>query len=152
MSDARDRDREALLELDRETLLELLFHQIRNIWRVDGLYFLGIEKRFGLEAATEVDAECWAAMATLEARSLRTLLGLGEGLEPLARALAMTSWAWDDEVKELESGAGRVVFRVMRCRTQLTRLRRASTSSPADPSGSAISGPLPRPSAAGSSA
>lgn len=39
-------DRETLVEMPSEKLLDYFFFQIRNIWRVDGLYFLGIVKKF----------------------------------------------------------------------------------------------------------
>ncbi len=133
MTEARDRDRRALAALGRDELLELFFHQIRNVWRVDGLYFLGIEQRFGTEAATAVDRDCWRTMASLEAKALRKLLGLGDGLEPLARALSMTSWALDHEEKELERLEGKVVFRVLNCRTQVTRLKKGLEEFPCKP-------------------
>ncbi|MFQ6081041.1 MAG: hypothetical protein ACE5OW_05185 [Candidatus Bathyarchaeia archaeon] len=37
-------DREMLVKMPLEKLLDFSFLQIRNLWRVDGLYFLGIEK------------------------------------------------------------------------------------------------------------
>jgi len=52
-------DREMLAKMPIEKLLDFFFLQIRNLWRVDGLYFLGIEKKFGTEAATEIDAGVW---------------------------------------------------------------------------------------------
>jgi len=124
VTDARQMDRDMLLQLDKVQLLDLFFHQIRNVWRVDGLYFLGIEKRFGTDPATAVDADCWRTMATIEAKALRKMLDLGDGLEPLARALSMTSWALDHMEKELEVLDGKVLFRVINCRTQVTRLRK----------------------------
>lgn len=130
MSGARDRDREMLLALDREQLVDLFFHQIRNIWRVDGLYFLGIEQRVGTGAATDVDTECWRTMAKLEAQSLKLLLGLGAGLDDLARGLLLTSWALDHEAKELEQRPDEVVFRVIDCRTQTTRLKKGLAEFP----------------------
>lgn len=133
MTEARDRDRAALAALEKEQLLELFFHQIRNIWRVDGLYFLGIEKRFGTEPATDVDKDCWRTMASLEARALKGLFGLGDGVEPLGRALAMTSWALDHEEKELEAREGKVVFKVLNCRTQVTRLKKGLDEFPCKP-------------------
>ena len=56
-------DREMLAKMPIEKLLDFFFLQIRNLWRVDGLYFWGIEKKFGTEAATEIDADVWAVMA-----------------------------------------------------------------------------------------
>lgn len=124
MSTARERDEAMLLELDHEQLMDLFFHQIRNIFRVDGLYFLGIEERFGTAAATEVDAECWRTMATLEARNLRRMLGLGDGLDDLARGLRLTSWALDHQEKDFIQEDARLTYRVMNCRTQTTRLKK----------------------------
>jgi len=88
-------DRELLRKLGEERLFDIFFLQIRNLWRVDGLYFLGIEAKFGTEAATEIDAECWKTMAILEAKSLRKLFQI-EGnvdLTTLMFLLRNTSWA-----------------------------------------------------------
>ena len=71
-------DREILAKMPMEKLLDFFFLQIRNLWRVDGLYFLGIEKRFGTEAATEIDAGVWEAMAQIEAKSLQRMFNVGE--------------------------------------------------------------------------
>ncbi|MCJ7699422.1 hypothetical protein MUO56_04160, partial [Candidatus Bathyarchaeota archaeon] len=61
-------DRETLAKMPlKKLLLDSFFLQIRNIWRVDGLYFLGIERKFGTEAATEIDAGVWESMAAIEA-------------------------------------------------------------------------------------
>ena len=66
-------DREMLAKMPIEKLLDFFFLQIRNLWRVDGLYFLGIEKKFGTEAATEIDSGVWEAMAQIEAKSLQKM-------------------------------------------------------------------------------
>ena len=70
-------DREMLAEMPIEKLLDFFFLQIRNLWRVDGLYFLGIEEKFGTEAATEIDARVWQIMAQIEARSLQRMFQSG---------------------------------------------------------------------------
>src|SRR4030042_988781 len=64
-------DRKTLEKMPTEKLLDYFFLQIRNLWRVDGLYFLGVEKRFGTEVATEIDAAVWETMAAIEAKSLQ---------------------------------------------------------------------------------
>jgi len=106
-------------------LLDLFFYHIRNLWRVDGLYFLGVEERFGTEAATAIDTNCWALMGKLEARELKTLLDVKEGDVPsLMYALRNTSWSLDQRDKEIEVTKARGVYRVTRCRTQETRIRK----------------------------
>ncbi|MFX0088864.1 MAG: DUF6125 family protein, partial [Candidatus Hodarchaeota archaeon] len=68
-----EEDRKMLSKIPKEELLDFFFFQIRNIWRTDGLYFLGIEEEFGTEAATEIDAQVWQTMAQIEAKSLRRM-------------------------------------------------------------------------------
>ena len=62
-------DRDMLAEISMEKLLSYFFLQVRNLWRVDGLYFLGIERKFGTDAATEIDSGVWEIMGQLEACS-----------------------------------------------------------------------------------
>jgi len=42
---------------------------------------LGIEKKFGTEAATEIDASVWEAMAGIEAKSLQKMFHVSENLD-----------------------------------------------------------------------
>ncbi|MCK4435967.1 hypothetical protein KAU87_04060, partial [Candidatus Bathyarchaeota archaeon] len=78
MSWPTNQDLIMLRKLPREKLLELFFLQVKNLWRVDGLYFLGIEKQFGTEAATEIDSDCWKIMGKIEARELKEKLAIKE--------------------------------------------------------------------------
>ena len=124
-------DKEMLNKLSKEKFFELFFQQIRNVWRVDGLYFLGIEERFGTDAATSVDASCWRAMGKIEARELKSLLGVNEPTIPaLIEALRHTSWALYQTGKEAEVWQERAVFRVTECRTQKTRIKKGLAEFP----------------------
>ena len=117
-------DREILDQLDREQLYQYLSMQIRNLWRVDGLYFLGIEKRHDVEEATEVDAECWLYMGKVEARELKNFLGI-EAPDPaqVLFLLRHTSWALSHELKSFSVDPdGGATFSVDKCRTQMIRL------------------------------
>lgn len=118
------KDRRMLAELPMEKLLDYFFLQIRNIWRVDGLYFLGIEKRFGTESATEVDAGVWETMAAIEAKSLTRMFNVGENpdLATIIRLLRKSSWALDQPFKETEVGDKRATLSIDKCRTQEARL------------------------------
>ncbi|MEM2144555.1 MAG: DUF6125 family protein [Candidatus Jordarchaeaceae archaeon] len=126
-----DEDRNWLQSLSIERLVEFLSLQISNIWRVDGLYFLGIEEKFGTEAATNIDRNCWNTLARLEARDLKQFLGLeGEDLESFMAALRATSWALYQEKKEWKVESNKAVFRVTSCRTQKSRIRKGLTEFP----------------------
>ena len=125
MSLRDENDRKMLAGLPPETLVDLLALHIRNVWRVDGFYYLGIEERSGTEAATEIDAACWRVMGRIEARALREILG-DDGTTPegFIRLLRHTSWALDLWAKEDETTGDTAVLRVTDCGTQNTRLRK----------------------------
>ena len=118
-------DRKLLMSLDKEKMLDLFFLHIRNLWRVDGLYFLGIEERFGTSAATDIDVKCWELMGKLEARELKRIFGFNEvDVSKLLELLQFTSWALDQSSKEVKIKKNRGKYRVIKCRTQETRMRK----------------------------
>jgi hypothetical protein len=121
-----------LASMPVETLLDYLFLQVRNLWRVDGLYFLGIEKEFGTEAAKEVDAGVWEAMAAIEAKSLQRMFQFGHNpsLAKIMALLQRSSWALDQPFKIVEIRRDRAVLGVKRCRTQETRLNKGLSEFP----------------------
>lgn len=117
-------DREMLAKMPMEKLLDFFFLQIRNLWRVDGLYFLGIEKRFGTEAATGIDAGVWETMAQIEAKSLQRMFKVGENpdVHTIIELLRRSSWALDQPFKTVEISDKKATLSVDRCRTQEARL------------------------------
>jgi len=134
MTTSQYADHDSLSSLRKEQLVDLLNFQIRNIWRVDGLYFLGVERQFGTDAATRIDMECWKTMGKLEARQLRELLGPTDGsVAEFMRRLGLTSWALDHEDKQIEVQNDRGILRVLNCGTQVTRLRKGLEEFPCRP-------------------
>jgi hypothetical protein len=113
-----------LKKMGTDKLLDYFFLQIRNLWRVDGLYFLGIDKEFGTKAATEIDADVWEAIAGIEAKTLQKMFGVGKEPDVLAimSLLKKSSWAMDQPFKTVEIGSKKAVLRINRCRTQETRV------------------------------
>ena len=124
VENTRHLDRELLASKDKEELIDLLFYHLRNYWAVDGLYFIGIEERFGTEAATEIDAWVWEVMGRIEAKKLKALLGIeGNDIPAVFRALKHSGWSLDLEFKEYEEGGrDRAIIRNRKCRVQNTRL------------------------------
>lgn len=119
-------DYEMLKKMPQKTLLSLLHMHTRNLWRVDGLYFLGIEEKFGTEAATQIDTNCWKILGKLEARELKNLLHIEKtDIPALMHALRNTSWSLYQEEKQMESTASKGVYRVTKCRVQETRINKA---------------------------
>lgn len=110
--------------LDRDKLLDLLFLHIRNLWRVDGLYFLGIEERFGTDAAAGIDAGVWLSMAVIEAKALRRMFGVAENadVKAIMMLLGKSSWALDQPFKTVMIEDNCATLSVDKCRTQEARL------------------------------
>jgi hypothetical protein len=117
--------------LPKQKLLDLILMQVRNVFRVDGLYFLGIEEKFGTAAAIRIDEQCWKTMAAIEARDVRKLLDKTQFTIPdIMNALRFTCWSLDHKDKEIETSQKRGIFRVTHCRTQLTRRRKGLSEFP----------------------
>ena len=125
-------DRQMLVSMASEKLLDYLFLQVRNLWRVDGLYFLGIEKKFGTEVATEIDVGVWEAMATIEARSLQKMFHAEDNptVPEIVDLLCKSSWALDQPFKTVEVDNKRAVLWVKRCKTQESRLNKGLSEFP----------------------
>jgi hypothetical protein len=56
---------------------------------VDGMWYMMVERHFGLEKAVQIDKEVWEVIAKIAARKTKELLNLPGGkLESLSRSLA----------------------------------------------------------------
>ena len=53
---------------------------------VDGLWCMKVEERYGFEVALDVDRAVWEVFPKIQARKLKELTGLGNGLEALKEA------------------------------------------------------------------
>jgi hypothetical protein len=119
---SRKNDISILTKLPKEKIPEYIFMQLRNLWAVDGLYFLGIEDLYGTEVATQIDANVWAIMGKIEARKLKEFFGLTKNDIPsMMKALQYTAWALDLEDKEIIVKKNQALIRNVQCRVQNTR-------------------------------
>ncbi len=125
----QDDDRKRLKETDIKNLLNLLSLQIRNIWRVDGLYFQGIEKKFGVESARDIDKDVWRLLAKIEARNLKKIMGATDvnNIEVFMNLLLNTSWALYQTEKEcfVSDDMKRGIFKVVSCKVQEARIKKS---------------------------
>jgi hypothetical protein len=122
---SRNDDEKLLSQLPKEKIPDYIFMQLRNLWAADGLYFLGIEERYGTDIATQIDAAVWTVMGKIEARKLREFLGItGTDIPSMMKALQLTTWALDLEDKEIVVKKDHALIRNTRCRVQDTRKRK----------------------------
>ena len=90
-------------------MLDLNDKQINDYLRrcftaVDGLWFVKLEERLGFDAALEVDNEVWKIMPKIQARALKALGGLGDGMAALCDAftfkMAVEGFVFETEKAE----------------------------------------------------
>ncbi|MDD5127524.1 MAG: DUF6125 family protein [Dehalococcoidales bacterium] len=60
----------------------------RSYLTVDGLWFVKTEEKYDFEVALAADNEVWKIMSKIQARLLKSMAGLGEGLQSLAECIA----------------------------------------------------------------
>jgi hypothetical protein len=120
----RQKERDLIDSIPKNKINDFIFMHLRNMWAVDGLYFLGIEKQWGTEAATEIDRFVWEVMGKIEARKIKELFDIQETDVPaLMKALQFSGWSMDLEDKEVEINQRKGILRNVRCRVQNTRLK-----------------------------
>ena len=121
----RDEDRKLIAGISEKKIADFIFLHLRNLWAVDGLYFLGIEERFGTDAATEIDRKVWEIMGKIEARRLRKLFDIsGNDIPSTIKGLRLSGWSLDLEDKEIVVEKNKAIVRNIRCRVQDTRIRK----------------------------
>ena len=82
-----------LEKLPKKTLLDLIKIYSRNWMTLDGLWFTGVEEKYGLDAAMDIDIRMWRIGSLIEAKRIQELLELGGGLKNILRAINLMSWA-----------------------------------------------------------
>ena len=121
----RVKDRKIIEDIPKEKLADFVFMHLRDLWAVDGLYYLGIEEDFGTEAATEIDRKVWEVMGKIEARKLKKLLEVdGDDVASMIFTLQHSGWALDLEDKEIVVEKDKAILRNVKCRVQNTRLKK----------------------------
>jgi hypothetical protein len=83
-----------LKKLSNKTLIELIKLYSRNWMTLDGLWFSGVEEKYGLDAAVDLDVRMWRIGSKIEAKRIKKLLNLGGGLENVIKTINFFSWAF----------------------------------------------------------
>ena len=131
MQNTRNLDRELLRKMSKDRLIDLIFLHLRNYWAVDGLYFLGIEEKYGTQGANEIDKNVWKVMGKIEARKIQNEIGIqGKEINTVIDALRLSGWALDLEYKEIEINDKKAIIRNRNCRVQNTRVKKGMSEFP----------------------
>ena len=57
----------------------------RSYKAVDGLWFMKVEEKYGFDSALELDNEVWKVMPKIQARMIKSFLGLENGSDALLK-------------------------------------------------------------------
>lgn len=119
----REIDTRLIESIPQNKIADFIFMQLRNLWTVDGLYYMGIEKQFGTQEATRIDQFVWEVMGKIEARKIKQFFKMtGSDIPSMMKALQFTGWALDLEDKEIEIHDDTAILRNVKCRVQQTRI------------------------------
>lgn len=122
---SREIDKKLISEIPKEKIADFIFMHLRNMWAVDGLYFLGIEEEMNTETATDIDRKVWEVMGKIEARNIKKFFNIeGNDIPSMMKALRYSGWSLDLEDKEVIIEKDRGIIRNVKCRVQNTRLKR----------------------------
>lgn len=118
-------DRSPLEGLPREELIALLEDGAKNWLAMDGLWFLAVEERWGLEVAIALDEAVWERFSPIEARRIMARRGIAPagGLPALADALRFRLYARINEQELQWTERGTLVLKVKTCRVHAARER-----------------------------
>lgn len=105
-----------MLELSSEQIIELLQY---SFVRMDGAWFLGVAKKYGIETAWEADVEAWKQFSYIFGKRLRKYHipnpvwpdSFLDGIETLSQVLKI-------EGREVILEQDQIIIRVTDCETQ----------------------------------
>ncbi|MFC1936856.1 DUF6125 family protein [Chloroflexota bacterium] len=125
-------ERETLLELDKETLVDLL-EDAAKIWLAhDGLWFQAVEKEAGLDTAIKLDRQAWKIFTQIEGKRIMGRLGIepGGGVDALEQALKFRLYARINEQTIYRVDDKTIRFEMNECRVQAARERKGLPAFP----------------------
>lgn len=130
-------ERDLLLSLPKDTLVDMLEDQAKNWLAHDGLWFQAVERQYGMEKAIQLDKEAWITFTQIEAKRIMRRHGIepGGGLTALKKALQFRLYARINEQSLIEEGPKNLRFEMNDCRVQSARKRKGLDDFPCKPVG-----------------
>lgn len=109
-----------------ESSMEFLEEMAKRWLAHDGLWFLALEKEYGMEAAIKIDTAVWEKFSAVEAERIRKffLIPEGGGIPALKKALSLRFYAFVNKQEIIDLDENRIIFRMNDCRVQSARQRK----------------------------
>jgi len=117
---------ESIEDMTKEELLNFVTDLSKRWLAHDGLWFQAAEKKYGMEAAIELDTMAWEKFTEIEAKRIMKFLNLPQngGLISLAKALQFRLYSFINEQEIDWISNKKIVFRMTNCRVQAARRRK----------------------------
>jgi len=124
-------------DLDKEQLLAFINDAAKNWLAHDGLWFLEVEKAYGMNSAIELDGNAWKAFTQIEARRIMKRLNIASngGIPALVQALKFRLYAFINVQEIVEVSDKHCIFQMKDCRVQAARKRKRLHDFPCKPVG-----------------
>jgi hypothetical protein len=87
------------------------FHYL-SYTRVDGLWFMKVEEKYGFDEALEIDSQVWKVMPKIQARMLKALCKVADDVEALLECLS-TKLTIDNHTYRIEKIGTDGGFRIL---------------------------------------
>ena len=118
--------RDEIAKLPKKVLVPFLEVCLRDFYLLDGLWFLGVEKRFGTEQTIDIDHEVFSQLGAIEARRIRESFNLqGEGISLFVEAAKLAPGfvaLFDFKVQQISPKEA--IMQVTDCYSQKARLKK----------------------------
>jgi hypothetical protein len=113
-------------DLNKKQLMEYVRDLSKRWLAHDGLWFLAVEQKYGMDAAIEMDKKAWEKFTVLEAQRIMNMLDMkpGGGLDALQRALFFRLYANINVQTSERPDEKTLLFTMNRCRVQEARKRK----------------------------
>ena len=128
---------EHLKNLSREDLLKLIDVHAKNWLAHDGCWFLAAEEKYGIEVAIELDTQACGRFSQVEARRIMKAFQIpaGGGLKALEKAFRYRLYVTVNPQAVEWPNSDTLVFKMLECRVQAARRRKALPDFPCKPVG-----------------
>lgn len=116
----------ALMNMPKDSLLNLLDSIAANWLANDGIWFQAVESSSGMNDAKRCNDSCWAHFSPFEAVAIKQFLNLADqpGLDGLKTALNFRLYARINTQSFIEEDTDSLIFQMNDCRVQSARKRK----------------------------
>ena len=119
-------------KLPKERLIELIKMYTRNWLTLDGLWFTGVEEKYGLDSAMELDVRMWQIGSKIEAKRIKEFFGFVGGLEDILSTIDLMTWS-SSFGYEYDISDGRAIWTCRHCPPQEQREKQGKDEFPCKP-------------------